>query len=297
MRFSFAVVGVVVVVVGILASSALFIVSQTEQALVLQFGQPKQVHKVPGLKFKIPFIQNVVRYDNRVLGLDPPAEEVILNDQKRIILDAFARYRIEDPLKYFQTVRAEATFNDRFGRILNSDVRGVVAKNSIEDLLSPQRIEIMQAIRETVSKTAVNFGVTITDLRIGRSELPEDVSNNVFDRMRSEREREANLLRAEGEEASRRIRADADRQQAVIIAEAQRQASILRGEGEGEKNRILAEAFNRDREFFDFYRSLEAYRNTFGTDDTTMVLSPRSDFFRYFGDITGGGRSNDAGSN
>ena len=297
MRFSFAVVGVVVVVVGILASSALFIVSQTEQALVLQFGQPKQVHKVPGLKFKIPFIQNVVRYDNRVLGLDPPAEEVILNDQKRIILDAFARYRIEDPLKYFQTVRTEATFNDRFGRILNSDVRGVVAKNSIEDLLSPQRIEIMQAISETVSKSAVNFGVTITDLRIGRSELPEDVSNNVFDRMRSEREREANLLRAEGEEASRRIRADADRQQAVIIAEAQRQSSILRGEGEGEKNRILAEAFNRDREFFDFYRSLEAYRNTFGTDDTTMVLSPRSDFFRYFGDITGGGRSNDAGSN
>ncbi len=297
MRFSFAVVGVVVVVVGILASSALFIVSQTEQALVLQFGQPKQVHKVPGLKFKIPFIQNVVRYDNRVLGLDPPAEEVILNDQKRIILDAFARYRIEDPLKYFQTVRTEATFNDRFGRILNSDVRGVVAKNSIEDLLSPQRIEIMQAISETVSKSAVNFGVTITDLRIGRSELPEDVSNNVFDRMRSEREREANLLRAEGEEASRRIRADADRQQAVIIAEAQRQSSILRGEGEGEKNRILAEAFNRDREFFDFYRSLQAYRNTFGTDDTTMVLSPRSDFFRYFGDITGGGRSNDAGSN
>lgn len=287
MRISLALLGIVVVVGGILASSALFIVSQTEQALVLQFGEPKRVLKEPGLKVKIPFIQNVVTYDSRVLSLDPPPVEMILNDQKRIILDAFARYRIDDPLKYFQTVRTETTFNDRFGRLMNSAVRGIVAKNSIEDVLSSERIQIMAAIGETVTKDGLNFGVTITDLRIGRSELPEDVSNNVYDRMRSEREREANLLRAEGEENSRRIRAEADRAQTVIIAEAQRQSSILHGDGDATKNRLLADAFNRDREFFDFYRSLEAYRATFGADDTTMVLSPNSDFFRYFGSIGG----------
>ncbi len=289
-RTSLAVLGVIIVILGIVASSSLFIVRQTEQALVLQFGEPKRVLQDPGLHLKVPFIQNVVRYDQRILSLDPPPEEVILNDQKRVILDAFARYKIIDPLKYFQTVRTETTFNDRFGRVLNSAVRAVVAQGGLTDLLSEERANIMQSIFQAVDVSSSNFGIDVVDIRIGRSELPEDVSQNVYDRMRSEREREANLLRAEGEENSRRIRATADRQQTVIIAEAQRESEILRGTGDAQRNLILGEAYGQDAEFFDFYRSLEAYADSFNPEDTTMVLTPGGDFFRYFGDSTGGAR-------
>ncbi len=287
-RTILAVLGVIVVVAGILASSALFTVRQTEQVIVLQFGDPRRVIQDPGLHAKIPFIQNIVRYDKRLLAIDPDAEEVILNDQKRIILDAFARYRITDPLRFFRTVRTESTFGARFGRVLNSSVRSVVARQSLSDLLSAQRGTIMRDIFDATDEQAGNFGIDLVDIRIGRSELPEDVSQNVYDRMRTERDREANLLRAEGEENSRRIRAIADRQQTVIIAEAERESQILRGAGDAQRNLILGEAYGRDPEFFDFYRSLEAYRDSFNPEDTTMVLSPQGDFFRYFGDITGG---------
>ncbi len=281
-RLTLGIAGALVIVAGILVASSLFIVRETEQALVLQFGDPKRVIQEPGLKAKIPFIQNVVRYDNRVLGLDPDAEEVTLIDQKRIIVDAFARYRIVDPLRFFQSVRDENTFNVRFGNILNSAVRAVVAQRTQIDLLSDVRASIMRGIFDQVGQSAGDFGVALVDIRIGRTELPEAVSQNVFDRMRTEREREASLLRAEGEEEARRIRAAADRQQTVIVAEANRESSVLRGQGDAQRNRLLGEAFNRDQEFFDFFRSLETYRQTFGNEDTTMVISPTGDFFRYF---------------
>ena len=208
-------------------TGAFFIVNETKQAIVLQFGEPRQLITKPGLQFKIPFIQDAVYLDRRMLNLDPQPEEMILSDQKRIIVDSFARYKIIDPLKFFQTVRNEATFSDRFGRIINAAVRGVIAQYSLTSLLSEERIEIMNAIQNQVKSNEKAFGVEIIDIRIGRTDLTEQVSNNVFQRMRSERDKEANLLRAEGEELSKEIKASADRQQTVIIAEAERTSSIL----------------------------------------------------------------------
>ena len=290
-RLTIGILGAVIVVIGILVSSGLFIVRQTEQALVLQFGDPKRVITEPGLKLKLPFVQNVVRYDRRILGLDPPAEQVQLSDQKRIIVDAFARYRIVDPLLFFQSVRTEDTFNGRFGNVLNAAVRAVVAQNTQAGLLSDARAGIMRSIFAEVSRESGDFGIELVDIRIGRTELPEEVSQNVFGRMQTEREREAALLRAEGEEEARRIRARADRRQIVIVAEANRKSSILRGQGDAARNKILGDAFGRDMEFFDFFRSLETYKETLANDETTLVISPTGDFFRYFGaDGIGGAR-------
>ena len=284
------VTGIVAVAVALALLDGLFVVRETEQVLVLQFGDPRAVVQEPGLSFKTPWIQNLARYDKRVLSLDPPTEEVILNDQKRILVDSFARYRIVDPLRFFQSVRNEATFDDRFGRVLNSTVREVLAQHDLTNVLSSLRNDIMGAITTVVAENGTRFGIEIVDIRIGRTELPEQVSQNVYARMRSEREQEANKQRAEGEEIARRVRAEADRQQTVILAEARREASILRGEGDANRHRILADAYGRDPEFFDFFRSLEAYRDTFSAGDSTMVLSPGSDFFRYFGDSSGGRR-------
>jgi membrane protease subunit HflC len=280
------IVGAVVVVSGIVASSALFTVDETVQAIVMQFGDPKRVVSEPGLHVKTPFVQNVVYYDNRILDLDPPTAEIILADQKRINVDSFARYRISDPLRFFQSVRTEAGFRDQFGGILNSSVRNVLGLKGLPDLLSERREDIMVKIKEIVVTAGKTFGVEVVDVRIGRTDLPADISKNVFDRMRSEREREANLLRAEGDEAKQRLTADADRQKVFILAKAQKQAEILRGEGEGVRTKILNDAYGKDIEFFSLYRSLEAYEGAFG-DGTTMVLSPDSEFFRYFGSVTG----------
>ena len=286
MNVRLAIVGAVLVALAVLALTSLFVVHQTQQVLVLQFGDPRRVVRDAGLHVKMPW-QSVQPYDKRVLGIDPDAEEVLLNDQKRILVDAFVRYRIVDPLRFFQTVRNEITFENRFGNIVTSTVKSVVAQRALEDVLSSQRDQIMADIGTIVDQNSEAFGIELVDIRIGRSELPEAVSQNVYDRMRTDREREANLLRAEGEENARRIRATADRQQVEIVAEAEREAQVLRGVGDALRYRILGEAYNRDPEFFDFYRSLEAYRETFGTDGTTMVLSPDSDFFRYFGDVSG----------
>lgn len=285
-RSKLAIAGIVVIVLGILASFSVFTVRETEQALVLQFGQWKATVQEPGIQFKLPW-QSVQKYEKRVLSVDPDAEEVLLNDQKRILVDAFARYRITDPLKFFQTVRNETTFGNRFGNILTSTVKEVVAQRSLEDMLSEQRNTVMETIRDSVAGDSAGFGIVVVDIRIGRTELPEAVSQTVYDRMRTGREREANLLRAEGEENARRIRATADRQQVEIVAEAEREAQVLRGNGDATRNAILGEAYGKDPEFFEFFRSLEAYRETFAEDGTTMVLSPDSDFFRYFGDVGG----------
>ena len=218
------------------------------------------------------------------MNLDPQPEEMILSDQKRIIVDSFARYRIDDPLKFFQTVRNEVTFADRFGRILNASVRGVIAKYSLISLLSADRDKIMNSIQEIVVSNESNYGIKIIDIRIGRTDLTEEVSNNVFQRMRSEREKEANLLRAEGSEISQEIRASADRQKVVILAEAQRKSSILRGEGDAEKNRLLGDAYNVDQEFFNFLRTMQACKDTFGDTDMSMVIAPGEVCNKFFGD-------------
>ena len=266
-------------------TGAFFVVNETKQAIVLQFGEPRQVISKPGLQFKIPFIQDAVFLDARMLNLDPQPEEMILSDQKRIIVDSFARYRIVDPLKFFQTVRNEATFSDRFGRIINAAVRGVIAQYPLSSLLSEDRSSIMSSIQAQVKKEEISFGVEIIDIRIGRTDLTEQVSNNVYQRMISERDREANLLRAEGQELSKAIVASADRQQTVLIAEAERTSSILRGEGDAFKNKILGDAYNLDQEFFDFLRTMQACRDTFGDTKMSMVLVPGKVCEKFFGEI------------
>jgi membrane protease subunit HflC len=262
-----------------LTSGFFFVVDQTKQVIVLQFGEPKAVHQTPGLKFKLPFIQNVVYYDSRVLNLDPAQEEVILRDQKRVVVDTIVRYEIKDPLKFFQTTRTELALIDRLGRIINSSVRGVISQYYLIDLLSETRNQIMAEILENVKEDEGNFGIEIVDLRLKRTELTNEVQGNVFDRMRTEREREANLLRAEGQEISQKIKATADREKIEIVAEAEKQSNILRGTGEAARNKILNDAFAEDPEFFEFIRSMEAYADTFEDGSTTMVISPDSDFF------------------
>ncbi len=279
------IITIILFIVFLTFTGAFFIVNETRQAIVLQFGEPRQVISEPGLKFKIPFIQDAVFLDSRMLNLDPQPEEMILSDQKRIIVDSFARYRIIDPLKFFQTVRNEATFSDRFGRILNAAVRGVIAQYPLTSLLSEERINIMESIKSQVVKNESNYGVKIIDIRIGRTDLTEQVSNNVYQRMRSERDKEANLLRAEGGELSQKITASADRQKTIILAEAQRLSSILRGEGDAAKNKILGDAYALDQEFFDFLRTMQACRDTFGDTEMSMVIAPGQVCEKFFGEI------------
>ena len=270
-------------------TGAFFVVQEWKQAIVLQFGEPRQVIVEPGLKFKIPFIQDAIFFDRRMLNLDPQPEEMILADQKRIIVDSFARYIIVDPLKFFQTVRNEATFSDRFGRILNASVRGVIAQYPLIALLSIEREEIMSIIESKVIQEESKFGIKILDVRIGRTDLTEQVASNVYQRMRSEREKEANLLRAEGEELSMEIKASADRQKIVIVAEAERTSSILRGQGDAQKNKILGNAYEIDNEksigFFNVLRKLQACMDAFGETDMTMVIAPGQICEKFFGDL------------
>ncbi len=273
--------GIIVVVAGIVAWSAAFTVHQTQQALVLQFGNPVRPVEHPGLNFKMPFIQNVRFFDKRILDLDPQPTEVLLADQKRINVDSFARYKIVDPLEFLKTAQSDANFRQIFGNLVNSAVRAEVAKSSLADMLSFKRAGVMTKIFETLKAQAPKFGVELVDLRIGRTDLPDATLQSVYNRMRSDRVAKAAQLRAQGEEQKLTIQAEADRKRTVIFAEANRTSQILRGEGEGTKNKILGDAFGQDPEFFNFYRSMEAYEGAFD-DGTTMVLSPNSEFFRYF---------------
>ena len=291
MRFSVRnIIIILIILIGFLTfTGAFFIVQEWRQTIVLQFGEPRQVISEPGLKFKIPFIQDAIFFDRRMLNLDPQPEEMILSDQKRIIVDSFARYKIVDPLKFFQTVRNETNFSDRFGRILNAAVRGVIAQYPLMALLSNERETIMSIIESKVIMEEEKFGIKILDVRIGRTDLTEQVANNVFQRMRSEREKEANLLRAEGEELSTEIRARANRQKTVIIAEAERTSSILRGQGDAQKNTTLGNAYEIDNEqsieFFNIIRKLQACRDTFGNTNMTMVIAPGQICDKFFGEI------------
>ncbi len=280
------VLGAIAAALGILAFFMLFTVYQTQQVLVLQFGEYKRTINEPGLHWKLPW-QSVVFFENRVLDLDPPKAQVQLTDKKRINIDAYVRYRIVNPQKFYQSVQTELSFRDRYGLIVEAAVRAEVAKVSLSQLLSDKRIDTMRKISTQVTNKAENFGIAVVDVRIGRTDLPDETSQAVFNRMRSERERQARELRAEGEEESLKIRARADREQVELVAEAERQARILQGEGDAKRNRILGEAYGRDPEFFAFYKSMEQYRKALAAGDTTMVLSPDSDFFRYFRDLTG----------
>ncbi len=277
-----AVLGLIVIALGVIAYSALFTVHQTQQALILQFGNPIRTIPEPGLHFKLPFVQNVEYYDRRILDLDPPVQEVILADQKRVNVDAFARYKIVDPLEFRKRAVTDLNFRQVFGNRLNAAIRAEIGKILLGDMLTEKRAQVMDIISRQMKAQAAEFGTAVTDVRIGRTDLPEETAQAVYNRMRSDRVAHAARLRAEGEEQKLKIQALADKERTIIIAEAQRQSEILRGQGEGERNRILGEAFGRDVEFFDFYRSMEAYGEALG-EGTTMVLSPDSDFFRFFG--------------
>ena len=268
--------------------SAFFTVNQTQQALVLQFGEPKRTIQEPGLAFKLPFIQDVIYYEKRVLSLIPQdAEEVILSDQKRLQVDAYARYQIEDPLLFYQTVRNELGARGRLEAIIDSSVRRALGRETLASILTGQRNDITRSIGEEVNASVSSLGIRIIDVRLRRADYPTATSQNIFNRMKSEREREAKEFRATGEEEAQKIRADAEKTRTVIISEAQREAQQTRGEGDGEAIKIYADSFGQDAEFFAFYRSMEAYRRSIGNSDTSMVLSPDSSFFRFFKDKSG----------
>lgn len=285
-RTALVALGIVAAALLVVASSALFTVQQTQTALVLQFGNPIRVEREAGLKFKMPFLQDVTYYDKRILDLDPPAQEVILSDQKRINVDAFARFRIVDALEFRRRAVTLSNFRQVFGGRLNSAIRSEVAKMDLQDMLTGKRVEVMDRIRDVVAKEAPEFGVEVVDVRIGRTDLPEVTSQAVYNRMRSSRVAQAAQLRAEGEELKAKIQADADRQRTILIAEAQRTSQTLRGEGEGTRTQTLNRAFGTDPAFFELYRTLEAYEGAL-SDGTTMILTPDSEFFRFFGGAAG----------
>lgn len=281
-RTFLTVIAILLVAIGVFAANSMFTVYQSEQAIVMQFGKPQQVIQKPGLNFKIPFVQDVVYVDKRVLSVSTQREEVVTRDQKRLMVDSFARFRIANPLQYYQSFGSIDIAYERLGTILNSQMRQTLGRQVLTAIVSGERSNLMNRIKEQVNVEAKATGIEVVDVRIVRADLPKENSEKVFDRMRSQREQEAKEIRATGEEIAQRIRANADKERTVLIANAQKGADILRGEGDGEKNRIFAEAFGKDPDFFSFYRSMQAYKGSMADDDTSMVLSPDSEFFRFF---------------
>lgn len=283
MKGIISVIFLIILGVGAFAAyNAYFIVHQTQTALVLRFGEPKQIVTTPGLNFKIPFAENVEYFDKRILDLNLPQKEVIAADQKRLVVDAFARYRIADPLLFFQSVTNEAGARNRLESLLDSALRSILGSSTFVQVVKEQRDQLMEQIGQRVDNEAKNFGMNIIDVRLKRVDLPEANSQAIYERMKTERQREAAEIRAQGSEQAKRIRANADRQVTVTIAEASRDAERLRGEGDGERNRIYAEAFGRDPDFFAFYRSMQAYEEGLKAEDTRMVITPDTEFFQYF---------------
>ena len=262
---------------------SLFTVKEINQAIVLQFGDPKKVISKPGLQVKIPFIQNVVYLDRRILSLDPAPEEVIASDQKRLIVDAYARFKIVDPLKFYISVGDERVARSRLATIINSRIRSVLGKQSLATLLSEDRTKQMAIIQEGVNAEAEKFGITIIDVRIKRADLPQANSEAIYKRMQTEREREAKEFRAKGAEMAVTITSTADKEVTVLLANAKKQSEIMKGEGDGQRNKIFAQAFGKDPEFFAFYRAMQAYEKALIGGDTSLILSPDSDFFKFFG--------------
>ncbi len=287
MNRSLLISGIVIVVGALVLFSSMFIVHQTQQALVLQFGDPKRQITNPGLEFKIPFIQDVVFFERRVLDIDPPRQQVLLASQKRLDVDSYARFRIIDPLEFYKTVRNERGARAQLSGIINSTLRRVLGNETLKEILSNKRVAIMADIRQQVNAAVDRFGIEIIEVRLRRADYPKETSNNIYDRMKSEREQEAREFRAQGAEQAQQIRADADKQRTILVAEAKQKSETLRGEGDGLAIKIYADAFGQDPEFYGFYRSMLAYRKAMTDSDTTLVLSPDSDFFRYFKDMGG----------
>ena len=283
-RISLLIVGLV----AIIGYFTLFTVIEIKNAIVLQFGDPKRVITSPGLNFKIPFIQNVIFIDNRILDIDAPAAEVIAADQKRLIVDAFVKFKIVDVLEFYKAFGNENVARSRISAVVNSRIRGVLGEEPLSAVLSDDRSKLMKQITSLVEAEVNNFGIEIVDVRIKRADLPEANSLAIFRRMQTEREREAKEFRAQGAEIAQRIRSTADKEVTIIKAQAEKQSNIVRGEGDGMANKVFAEAFGKDPEFFAFYRAMQAYAEGLKSSDTTMILSPDSEFFKYFGDPSGG---------
>ena len=273
----------ILVIAGFAVYLSLFTVKEINQAIVLQFGDPKKIISKPGLQVKIPFIQNVVFIDRRILSLDPAPEEVIASDQKRLIVDAYARFKIVDPLKFYVSVGDERVARSRLATIINSRLRGVLGKQSLATLLSEDRSKQMDIIQTDVNNEAQNFGIQIIDVRIKRADLPQANSEAIYKRMQTEREREAKEFRAKGAEMAVTITSTADKEVTVLLANAKKQSEIMKGEGDGQRNKIFAQAFGKDPEFFAFYRAMQAYEKALIGGDTSLILSPDSDFFKFFG--------------
>lgn len=286
--------GLIVLVTGAIALlDSFYIVRQTEQVMVFRFGEVQRTVEDPGLHFKTPFLDDIVYYESRILSFDTAPEEVILADQKRLIVDAFTRYRIEQAQVFYETVRDERNARSRIEDIINSTIRDVLGKQDLSDLLGATpgvgsegdvsvRAQIMDDIRTKARASGEALGIAIMDVRIKRADLPEQISQQVFDRMRSEREQEAKEFRAAGQAEGQLIRAEADKERTVVIAEAERDAQIIRGNGEAEATSLWAQAYGQNQKFYEFKRSLEAYTKALGAGDTTLVLSPDSDFFQFF---------------
>jgi len=272
-----------IIIIGFVVYLSFFTVKEINQAIVLQFGDPKRVIAEPGLQVKIPFIQNVVFIDRRILSLDPQPEEVIASDQKRLIVDAYARFKIVDPLKFYVSVGDERVARSRLATIINSRLRSVLGTQSLATLLSEDRAKQMAIIQEGVNNEAKKFGIRIIDVRIKRADLPQANSEAIYKRMQTEREREAKEFRARGAEMAVTITSTADKEVTVLLANAKKQSEIMKGEGDGQRNKIFAEAFGKDPDFFSFYRAMQAYETALIGGDTSLILSPDSDFFKFFG--------------
>ena len=279
------ILGGIIIAISILAFLSIIIVKEVNQAIILQFGDPKRIITKPGLNFKIPIIQNVVYLDKRILNLDTPPEEVIASDQKRLIVDAFARFKIVDPLQFYISVGDERVARSRLSTIINSRIRNVLGQEELQTLLSQDRSKQMALIKEGVNNEAKNFGITIVDVRIKRADLPQANSDAIYRRMQTEREREAKEFRAKGAEMAVTITSTADKEVTVILAESQKQSEIMKGEGDGLRNKIFADAFGQDPEFFAFYRAMQAYEKALIGGETSLILSPDSEFFKFFGNI------------
>ena len=278
---------VIVFFAYLLVSDSIYVVNQQQQALVLQFRDVVRVIQTPGLNFKIPFFQTVEFFDKRVLPLEAPQQEAILADQKRIVVDAFARYRITDPLKFFQRLNNERNAISQLSILVNSSMRQILGTLSMNDVLSAKRAKIMMDIRDEMNAKAkgADYGIEIVDVRIRSANLPAETSQSIFARMISERKREAAEFRAKGQELSQEIKAKAEREKTILLAEAQRQAETTRGQGDKDALTIVSQATGKDAQFYGFYRSLQAYRDTMANKETSIILSPDSDYFKYFGKI------------
>ena len=279
------VVAGILVLIGVVTYLSVIIVKEVNQAIILQFGDPKRIIMKPGLNFKIPFIQNVVYLDKRILNLDTPPEEVIASDQKRLIVDAFARFQIVDPLKFYISVGNERVARSRLSTIINSRIRSVLGTQRLQTLLSADRTNQMALIQDGVNNEAEKFGIKIVDVRIKRADLPPANSEAIYRRMQTERNREAKEFRAKGAEMAITITSTADKEVTVILAEAEKQSQIMKGEGDGQRNKIFADAFGKDPEFFAFYRAMQAYEKALIGGETSLILSPDSEFFKFFGNI------------